>query len=206
MCRPGRSSVSRCARPSSASSGRTPPVGRPARLAAAARLISGPGCRLNSRNNRAAAGLSVRYDHENTARTSRSSPVSNASNRVEWSPSSSARTASGIPGWVATRAVTMPSANGNPAQCRNRPSAASGSAASRSAPRCPASRSRASSWLNISNDTGRAPCVVTRLVSLLRLVTSTVQVGLPGSSGVTWPASAALSSTTRTLLSATRVR
>ncbi|WP_189223864.1 hypothetical protein [Saccharothrix coeruleofusca] len=37
-------------------------------------------------------------------------------------------------------------------------------------------------------------------------MTSTAQVGLPGSSGVTWALSRALSSTTSTRLSASRLR
>src|SRR5215208_2362448 len=80
MYRPGRRSVTKCARASSASSGRTRPGDSPARLGTAPAPTSEPGCSPSSRKSRAASELSVRYDQENTARTSvTASPPSNAS-------------------------------------------------------------------------------------------------------------------------------
>ena len=70
MYRPRTCSVTRCARASSASSGRTCPRVTPARLAAAGAVMSGPGCRPSRRNSLAAASLRVRYDQENTVRMS----------------------------------------------------------------------------------------------------------------------------------------
>jgi hypothetical protein len=48
---------------------------------------------------------------------------------------------------------------------------------------------RASVSASTSRVSGRAPCVITRLASRLRLVISTTQLAPPGSSGVTCAAS-----------------
>src|SRR5262249_15791194 len=75
-------------------------------------------------------------------------------------------------------------------------STASGSAATRSRPRRRASSSRASAGVSRSRVIGWAPSAATRPARWLRLVTSTRQVGAPGSSGRTWAVSRALSNTT----------
>ena len=84
--------------------------------------------------------------------------------------------------------------------------AAAGSAATTVPARLRASMSRASASLSTSRVTGTAPSAATRPLSWLRLVTTTREPGEPGSSGRTWAAPVALSSTIRTRSPATRLR
>ena len=83
---------------------------------------------------------------------------------------------------------------------------ASGSAATRSAPRRLASSSRASVTVSRSRARRRAPSVAIRPASWSRLVTMARHPGEPGRSGRTCSALRALSSTTRTRLPASRLR
>jgi hypothetical protein len=100
----------------------------------------------------------------------------------------------------------MQSASGRHAHDRRRCVTAAGSAATRAAPRRCTSRSRASASLSTSSASGRAASIAVSPVSWLRLVTITRQLVQPGSNGRTWTASCALSSTTRILLSASKLR
>ena len=86
------------------------------------------------------------------------------------------------------------------------PSAAAGSAASRSPPSRSRRRSRASPGGRTSSGSGRASPVATRPVSRRRLVTTARQPGVPGSSGRTCSALRASSRTTSTRRSASRLR
>ncbi|GAA3301338.1 hypothetical protein GCM10020218_094820 [Dactylosporangium vinaceum] len=96
---------------------------------------SGPGPRLIRRSTAAAAGLSARYDQENTARTSEAgSAPATASSVVRKRPSSSANADSGRSGRVAARPATTARAIGRRAQRVAIRSTASGSAATRRAP------------------------------------------------------------------------
>ena len=100
-----------------------------------------------------------------------------------------------------TPAILM--ASGSPAQAASNDEVASGSAFSRSAPTILSSRARASAVSSTSRSTRRPP---TRSGIRFRLVTSTPQDTLPGTSGRAWAASRASSSTMRTRRPASRVR
>ncbi len=139
-------------------------------------------------------------------RTSPLLPSSNASRLPSVSFSSSAIAASGKSGCAAARAATRLSASGSPAQNLITSSTACGSASTRSAPIRRTRFSLASSGDSTSSDTRCAPSVATSPVSRSRLVTITRQVAEPGSSGRTWFASRALSSTTSIRLPAVRLR
>ena len=118
-----------CTAVSSASSGRARSTGSPATLAAAAAPKSAPAWGPSNRNNRRAAGDSVRYDQDSTARRSvpGSSPA-NASSRAPASRSARASVASGTSGWMVARAATIASASGSLAHRAMISSTASGSA------------------------------------------------------------------------------
>src|SRR5215470_8301972 len=169
--------------------------------------MSGPGCSPNSRNNRAATTSSCSYDQENTARTSTpTSPPANARNPPRASRNSAANTANANPGCIAARAATTLSASGNPAHRVVISNTGPGSAATRLAPSRYTSNSRASATDNRSTVTDRAPSTAIRLVSRLRLVTTTTHPSEPGSNGRTCAASRALSNTTNTRRPATMLR
>ena len=123
-----------------------------------------------------------------------------------WSRSCRANAASAKSGYTAARAATIASASGNPAHAARISPTGSGSAATRPGPRRRASSSSASASVSRPRVTGWAPSVVIRPMSWSRLVTSTRHPGEPGSSGRTWSASRALSSTTSTRRPATRLR
>ena len=89
--------------------------------------------------------------------------------------------------------------------CRTRSVTASVSAAVRSAPSRAATSAAASAGASTSSGSGRAPAT-TSPVSCDRLVTRTMQPPLPGSSGRTWSASRALSSSSSIRLPASQVR
>ena len=156
---------------------------------------------------RAADSLNWSYDQDRTARMSvAASPASSASSLLLASRSSAASSASGCLPRPAARPTAMPSASGSLAHSSMISSAASGSAATRSRPSLRASISRASAWLSTSSVISAAPSAATSPASSLRLVTTTRQPGEPGSSGRTWAALVALSSTTRIRLPSTRLR
>ena len=133
------------------------------------------------------------------------SPASSASSRPCASASSRDSSASGISGRAAARAATMLSASGSREHDSVSCVAASASALARS-PSLPASSSRASVPVSTSSGSSRAPSVAASPGSRARLVTSTRQDGLPGSSGRTWAASRALSRMTSTRLPASTLR
>ena len=134
------------------------------------------------------------------------SPVSRASSRPGWARRSPASAASGRAGWVAASAAAMLRASGSRAQSRTRSLTAAGSAAIRSLPSRRASSTRASSPPSTSRLTRCAPSAAARPVSWLRLVTRTIDPGVPGSSGRTWAGSRALSSTMSIFRPASRLR
>ena len=100
----------------------------------------------------------------------------------------------------------MDRAKGRRAQAATISSAARGSAATRSWPSLRASISWASSSPSTSRVMSVAPSAATSPAIWLRLVTTTRQSGEPGSSGRTWAALVALSSTISTRLPSTRLR
>ena len=169
--------------------------------------MPGPGCSPSRRNSLAASSLSAWQDQENTARTSVARSVPPNGSRVSSAAHSSAAiAASGNPGLAAARAAAMLSASGSRAHRSMISPTASGSPATRASPSRRASRSLASAVVSRSRLTGQAPSAATRPARSLRLVTITRHPGEPGSSGRTWPASRALSSTTSTRLPATWLR
>ena len=93
---------------------------------------------------------------------------------------------------VASRAAQILMASGSPAQASSSSAVASGSAAARSSPTTLVNRVSASSSSSTLRSTSR---VLARSGIRLRVVTSTAQDAVPGSSGLTWAASRALSST-----------
>ena len=113
--RPGTCSVSRWARVSSASSGRACRTGTPARLAAAATEMSGPGCRPSSRNSRAAVGAErVVGPGEHRADVG-GGVVAGEGVQAAAAVARARRPArpAGSAGWAAARAATMASASGS---------------------------------------------------------------------------------------------
>ena len=114
------------------------------------------------------------------------------------------RRAAASAGPTALAQVTL-SASGSPAECSTIAATAADSAAARSAPSRLTTSSAASCASSTSSGTGRAPST-TSPVSCDRLVTSTMQPGLPGSSGRTWSASCALSRSSSIRLPSSSVR
>ena len=94
---------------------------------------------------------------------------------------------------VASRAAQILIASGSPAQASSSSAVASGSAAARSSPTTLTNSFSASSSSSTLRSTSR---VLARSGIRLRVVTSTADDAVPGSSGRTWAASRALSSTT----------
>jgi hypothetical protein len=117
------------------------------------------------------------------------------SSRAKLSCRSAANDASGKPGCILAHAATTASASGKPAQALTMSSTASGSASIRSLPILRSRSCRASAPASKSMLSGRAPARVIRPINMLRLVTITRQPGAPGSNGLTWLVSLALSST-----------
>ena len=169
--------------------------------------MSGPGCRPSSRNSRAASALSARYDQENTARTSVAGSSPRKASSAAWSArSSAASSASGKRGLGG-------GARGDDGQRQRQPRAAGDDVVDRVRFAADPAGSEAAgeqlaglAAVSRSSVSGTAPSPATRPVSWLRLVTRTRQPGEPGSSGRTWSASRALSSTTSMRLPASRLR
>ena len=107
------------------------------------------------------------------------------------------------PGRVASRAAQILMASGRPAQASSSSAVASGSAVARSSPTTLVNRASASSSSSTLRSTSWE---LARSGIRLRVVISTAQGAVPGNSGLTWAASRALSSTTRTRRPASTVR
>ena len=162
------------------------PGGRNAGQAGGGRIVmSGPGCRPSSRNSLAAGRIRFSYDQENTARTpAAGSPESSASSRAaprvvprraRPAGSQDARRR-GQRRWPAPAAAARTARSARPPP---------GSAASRAAPSRPGQQSARLGIGEHVQGERRAPSAAVRPAGWLRLVTTTRQPGLAGSSGRT---------------------
>jgi hypothetical protein len=181
----------------------------PNSAAAAADEIEGP-CHRPSRQN-ARAGSMPCLSVLGGRLVKRTSKLARIERSPTWSSSSLrysslSRLAMALmvqPARVTSRAAQIRMASGRPAQASSSSEVASGSAAARSSPTTLTNSFSASSSPSTLRSTS---LVLARSGILLRVVTSTADDAVPGSSGLTWAASRALSSTTSIRSPASAVR